>query len=107
MNWRHRRRWLAVLYHHDCPKCLEALAAYEADVSPRTFSDGPIILIEVPPFAPVSPEAAAVRSRFAHGRLSEQMTWLVQTPLEVQLSQGVVVSVRRNGSQGSPASLAN
>ena len=79
-------RWTVLLYHHDCPHCQEAVPQYE-----RLATDGNdrrVVLIETPPYGVAqSPEGAALRAR-----LSDAREWFVQTPVEIRVDEGIVVS---------------
>jgi hypothetical protein len=79
-------KWLVVLFHHDCPKCLEAISKYEEQA--RRWADNPttprVAMIEMPPFdlersrLPLSSDTPCVL-----GQLSEDRTWFVETPVVV------------------------
>ena len=81
-------KWTVLLYHYDCPQCREAAPLYEQ----MAFSSGAsrrVMLLEMPPFAG---ETSHSSGPVVHARLSEQREWFAQTPLEIQLDHGVVVS---------------
>jgi hypothetical protein len=81
-------RWIVVLYHHDCPKCHEALPEYErlARETGSSRADG-ILAVEVPPFGP---KERVGSTALKHARLSEAREWFVQAPVEISLVNGVV-----------------
>jgi hypothetical protein len=80
-----------VLYHHDCPKCLEAIPRYEDQVQQAANDPAAprVALIEVPPFGtealPTSPDTPCVL-----GRLSDEKEWFVETPAVLLLHDGAV-----------------
>lgn len=79
-----RGDWIVLLHRHDCPDCEEAVPHYERLAIARQ-----VALVEVPPYG--EPQAAA--SGAAHcGRLNADREWFVQTPVEIQLTDGVVTS---------------
>lgn len=79
--------WKLLFYHHDCPKCQEALGRRSNEFQDRPFR----AVIEVPPFGQDLPQ-------FAHrGRLTESKDWFVTTPVEISLDNGRVVAVSYEG----------
>lgn len=84
--------WTLLLYHHDCPKCQEALPHYEQLALNRAASNEParVLLVQTPPYAH---EESHRPSPATHARLSDDREWFVQTPVEIRLSGGRVVSV--------------
>ena len=86
----HEGRWTILIYHHDCHHCREAVPQYErlavAD------DDSRIVLVETPPYGEMAlTEPGALRTR-----LSDAREWFVQTPVEIQVEAGVVVSASLN-----------
>jgi len=83
--------WLLVLYHHDCPKCQQALPRYERRAKElKMANDETIIaLIEMPPYGPA---ILSDNPLFHHGRLSDSKEWLIMTPAEVRLIDGQVTA---------------
>lgn len=77
--------WTAVLHRHDCPVCQEALPHYEelGSMGQR------VALIEVPPYG----HSHSLGSACLCCRLKDEREWFVQTPIQIQLRNGVVVSV--------------
>jgi hypothetical protein len=82
-----RGNWIVLFHRHDCPDCGEAVPRYE-ELALRS-RDKQVALVEVPPFHG-SADAAVGPSRRA--RLSGDREWFVQTPVEIQLVDGVVTS---------------
>ena len=91
-------QWLAVLYVFDCPPCRAHMPDYERMArgqDPR--GDGRrITLIEVPPYAPDQWDPVRADTRCHRVRLASEIEWFVQTPLEVWLRDGLVLSVRHD-----------
>lgn len=75
--------WVILLHRHDCPECQEAAPRYEELAATQK-----IALIEMPPYGgdPASHGTAL------HARLPDDREWFVQTPVEIRLDDGVVVS---------------
>jgi hypothetical protein len=85
--------WKVLLYHHDCPKCQEAIAKWEnAASTDDTISTSRIALIEMPPYGP-QPHVTSSPDRLFYGRLSEEREWFVTAPVELDLRDGTVTSV--------------
>jgi hypothetical protein len=76
--------WTVLLHRHDCPDCQAAMPKYEQLASSGTR----VALVEVPPYGDFHPNGTACH----YGRLTEKRDWFVQTPIEVTLQDGVVVS---------------
>ena len=86
--------WVVLLYHHDCPHCQDVLPEYEQIADSRNVATSlvEVALIEVPPFG--VEDIFSLNESAEHGKLSEEKDWFVQTPVEIRLAQGTVVSVR-------------
>ena len=84
--------WLVVLYHHDCPKCQEALPKYQALAQSlkASGSERRVALIEVPPFGP---HVDYVPPTVIYGQLPKSKDWFVQAPVEIQVVDSVVIDV--------------
>lgn len=83
----HEGRWTILIHHHDCPHCQEAVPQYERLAT--ADNDFRVVLIETPPFG----DASLVDGETLRTRLSDDREWFVQTPVEIQVDAGVVVSV--------------
>lgn len=80
-------RWTLLLFHHDCPRCQEAVPQYERLAAAEKGRG--VVLIETPPYASDSrPEGKTMRAR-----LTDAREWFVQTPVEIQLDEGIVIGV--------------
>jgi hypothetical protein len=91
---------IVVLYHHDCPKCNEALDVYErlaAELTRRGSSQRVAILeISSGAAAPIPPS-----SHCDWKQLDDSYEWFVQTPVVLQLENGRVIGVEeRSRSEG-------
>lgn len=93
----HRGHWLVVIYHHACPTCIERLPHYEAMQAEYTKRMvGPqIALLELPPYAESSNAPGAEVEVRLRGRITASRDWFVETPAEIELRDGVVVSARQ------------
>jgi hypothetical protein len=86
--------WLLVFVRHDCGHCNQLIPHYEQMA--QTFSGAPgsptVALVQLPPYGelPVDPGSAMVR-----GRLSDTYDWFVKSPVELLLTEGVIVNVKR------------
>lgn len=89
-----RKSWLVVLYHHDCPQCREVLPSYELLAAAEANEGQPsVALVEVPPFGPREGGDSST-SPVHRARLQDTKDWFVQTPTEIQLTDGIVTAVR-------------
>jgi hypothetical protein len=84
--------WLIVLYHHDCPKCQEALPRYESMA--RNSGGMRVALIAVPPYG--DGDLAAPDSRCRLGFLQPVKRWFVTTPAEIIVHDGIVMPPASN-----------
>jgi len=81
-----RGEWIVLLHRHDCPDCQAAVPQYE---NLAAGSPGPqIALVEVPPYG----DSVAWSGACRHARLRGDRNWFVQTPVEIQLVEGIVTS---------------
>jgi hypothetical protein len=78
--------WTVVFHRHDCPTCHEVLPSY-VELSSMGHK---VALIEVPPFGNLNPS----ESGCVHGQLTADREWFVQTPVEIQLRDGIVTAVK-------------
>jgi thiol-disulfide isomerase/thioredoxin len=84
--------WLALLYHHDCPKCQDAMKQLKAVANQ---ADGlRVALIEMPPYGK-TPGDIGAPELFVMSRLLAVKDWFAQTPVLLVLSEGQVVRVGR------------
>lgn len=81
--------WRVLLYHHDCPDCIERIDAL-ADADDE--SAPPLALVEVPPRGPLPLEPLPAEWR--HLPLDDSRNWVVATPTLIHLEAGVVQSVQ-------------
>jgi hypothetical protein len=78
--------WTVLLHRHDCPDCEEAVPKYEQLATTGTR----VALVEVPPFGELHPGEAACH----YARLTDDREWFVQTPVELELRDGIVSAVK-------------
>lgn len=88
-------RWIVVLYRHDCPHCQQMIGQ-----DPTVFQDlmtqtgaGGIAFVELPPYTLGGVPQPLRDGPFVTGRLADRWQWYVETPVEVLLDNGQVVSV--------------
>lgn len=82
-------KWDVLLYRHDCSVC-EAMIPRYKDLA---ATGGHVALLEVPPFAEFPLRALSCH----YGRLKGNRKWFVQTPVELQLENGLVTSAKGHG----------
>ena len=80
--------WIVLLYHHDCPSCREAIAAYQRAACELDGVAGAprFAFIEIPPYGP-SAYRRATETPVRKGRLSDAKEWLISTPTAIILSE--------------------
>jgi hypothetical protein len=81
-------KWIMLIHRTDCPACQEALPRYQQ----LALKGEHVALIEVPPYSHSPP----METTCYYGRLKDDRDWFVQTPVEVQLQDGIVTAVRGN-----------
>ncbi len=97
-----QNEWLVVLFHHDCPRCLEAIAEY-AEQSPggATQRDSRrFAFVEIPPYAPSSWRSRFLSVSWVVGRVSDSRAWFLETPLTVRLREGKVLAIAAGQGSG-------
>jgi len=77
--------WILLLFHHDCPKCQEALPRYE-QLAQAGSRKRRVAVVEVPPYGG-NPGHVGVS---LYGRLTDGREWFVQAPVEIELKNGIV-----------------
>lgn len=82
-------KWLVMIYHHDCPRCREAIRRLQTRSNRR--QEG-VALIELPPYetSPFTTLSVTGR-RWRLGRLSGERQWFVETPVFIELENGWVL----------------
>jgi thiol-disulfide isomerase/thioredoxin len=74
-----RGRWLAVLYHHDCPDCQRVIPEYEQMAEELVGNEDflKVAFVEIPPYGKrrVGPSPS-----YAWGQLADVKEWFVTTP---------------------------
>ena len=84
--------WNVLIYRHDCLECQKTLKRYERFAKQLTTSTNQrrVLLIESPPF---SNRAETADTAAFYVRLVNKHTWLVQTPAEIEVRNGLVTNV--------------
>jgi hypothetical protein len=82
--------WIVLLYHHDCSACVDILPDYE--LLARRITENRrapnVLIVEVPPLG----EAIAPLGHAFRAQLSRDRQWIVQTPVEIRIDNGIVTS---------------
>lgn len=81
--------WAVLMHHHGCPDCERVRPIYEN----RINRGERVLLIETPPFDGQGREAIP---KLGYAWLPDDREWFVQTPVEILLDDGLVVSVNRD-----------
>jgi thiol-disulfide isomerase/thioredoxin len=90
-----RGRWLAVLYHHDCPDCQRVIPEYE-QMAKDWKGNTRIVLIEMAPYDPLRRQSSD--GGCARGRLSTEKEWIVKAPVVCLLADANVIQVWEGGA---------
>ena len=69
--------WIAVLYHHDCRKCQATINDFAAKKTPQ------VVCIEIPPYGTTN----NIPEQFIHAKLTDRLSWFLETPNVVQIIQ--------------------
>jgi hypothetical protein len=86
--------WTVVLYRHDCPSCRAAIPHYEQEARHSGSRAGAprIALVEVPPYGSLGIEnLSSSQLPWVVGRLDDSRKWVISTPVEISLRNGVVL----------------
>ena len=87
--------WIVMLYHYDCPKCLEEIPRYEALAHCSAADDltvPQVLLVEVPPYSDGQAVGLSPDTPCALGRLSNKNEWFVETPAVFRIRNHIVQS---------------
>ncbi|MBX3377834.1 MAG: hypothetical protein KF678_12625 [Phycisphaeraceae bacterium] len=76
--------WKLVLFHHDCPDCQQVVEKYHDDSSRVAF-------LEIPPHGD---RKESERAHGVWGKLDDGRNWFAETPMVIELRDGVVTGVQ-------------
>ena len=84
--------WVVMLYHNDCPNCIEAVPGYKKMAA--EFKDNiNFAFIEVPSKKEYKYSIVSDDGPWLHDRLDESRNWMIQTPRVILLVDGQVIKV--------------
>ena len=86
--------WLVLLYHQDCPVCLEVIRDLQRII--RRFGIQQVAALEIPPRTRLN-AIVSIPEGVVNGLLTPAQDWFVQTPIILTLSKGQVTLVRNTG----------
>jgi hypothetical protein len=94
-----RGRWIAVLYHHDCPHCQRRVPEFERETRRRAGRAGiaQTAMVELPPYAPPGRSLLPSDTPCLKGRVRDVRDWFVTTPTILALNEGTVTEVPEEG----------
>ena len=84
--------WSVIIYSNDCDHCRQFVPQA---VAQATSSGAQYAFVELPPFARPGAELIAVSSGLKLLRLSDKHEWFAQTPILMQMQNGLVTSVKQ------------
>ena len=93
--------WVVVLYHHDCPRCQEAIPKYEelGRELARRPGTAQLAMVEMAPYGSLDDSSDAGAIACVRGRLSHAHNWFANTPVELVLEKGVVMKAHEEPSK--------
>ena len=83
-----RGDWILMFYHHDCPRCQEALPQLRGLARQSVLGGARVALVEIPPYGPLSDAGENPPPTWTHARLPEAHSWFVPTPTIVLVRAG-------------------
>jgi hypothetical protein len=92
--------WIVVFYRHNCHRCKAAMPRYRHDAEQmiEKRSRARFALVEMSPYGDLGmPTEPCVR-----GKLSDGKRWLLDSPVELQMKDGIVLSVEAAESAQQP-----
>jgi hypothetical protein len=101
-------RWLVVLYHSDCDRCLEAIPRYQA----LAVSDGAknagirLAFVAMPPVS-IGADPVACSPDYLHLALRPDHDWFATTPLVAAIEDGKVIWAGDGDSAVNPPRFRN
>ena len=90
--------WTILFYHHDCPKCSDALTTYQTINKEKAN----MLLIEVPPF---DKNVIPINDKYYMAHLPPNWEWFVETPIRLKLQKGKVVSASKDFPSSSQTQI--
>lgn len=84
-----RGDWILLFHNHDCRECQLAVSAYKE--AARLDSEINLAIVEVPPYD-IEDFIVTTSANCHFGRLNKEKEWFIETPQELQLSDGIVIS---------------
>lgn len=84
--------WLVLLYHHDCPKCQEAIRKLQKGIGQAADTQR-VALIEMPPYDSNMGTSLAEEPAIFRGQLSNARKWSASTPETMTLNHGQIIEV--------------
>lgn len=98
--------WLVVLYRHDCPHCIQMLPLYQRQAHEwrENQANKRVALIEMPPYAPSEQTLQIADSPIVRGQLNKRHDWFAQTPVEVELTNGIASGCVEGASESNTLS---
>lgn len=92
-------KWFVVLYSDTCSHCMEALPKYIqiAQDLKRFCHEPQIALIQIPPFDEQLDLSTPIPAPVLKGQLDGKHAWFAETPVELQIEDGVVIRAVSKG----------
>jgi hypothetical protein len=89
-----KNNWIVLIYRADCEHCQLVVPFYEqlSDANLKSSELPKVALIELPPYARTGRGLLRIGSSATSGRITDQREWFTETPLRIELRDGVVAS---------------
>lgn len=82
--------WVVMMYHNDCPNCVEAIPDYEVLAAEYEGSIN-FAFIEIPPYGKPEDSIISDDSQVLVGRMDDSKNWMIQTPRVILLVDSQVI----------------
>lgn len=91
--------WLVVLYSHSCSHCAQTMPKYASIARKLELRDGGprMALVQIPPADANSALLAEMPGSVLAGRLEASREWFAETPVEMELENGMVLRAVSKG----------
>jgi hypothetical protein len=92
--------WIVVFYRHNCHRCKAAMPRYRRDAEQMVEkrSRARFALVEMSPYGDLGMSTEPC----VRGKLSDGKRWLLDSPVELQIKDGIVLSVEASDSPQPP-----
>jgi len=92
-------KWFVVLYSNTCSHCMDALPRYAqvANYLEHSADGHRVALVQIPPVSEHPDISTPIPDKVLTGQLDNKHEWFAETPVELELDEGVVVHAVSKG----------